>query len=232
MADIVLVIRIQNFSAWSFYLPACASLWVYSFSSTSSFSLTHLLKNVLVGVVNLLNLCTALRIPFTKGGVGLSRVLKFLALPNKGWLWSDPCHKVINKHAVQCHSLLSGHYACNVWRFSIVRNVRNFTTFERLQFEGVLYLSLKWSKIPLWICSLNEFVFVIVHIYVSFCVGQVISLPVLGSNDHFLYFSNTFFMSHGSYLRIKQDQIGLERSAKWSCSVFCKLCTVGEVAWA
>ena len=30
----------------------------------------------------------------------------------------------------------------------------------------------------------------------------------------------------------KQDQIGLERSARWSCSVFCVLCTVGEVAWA
>ena len=105
MADIVLVIWIQNFSAWSFYLPACASLWVYSFSSTSSFWLTHLLKNVLVGVVNLLNLCTALRIPFTKGGVGLSRVLKFLALPNKGWLWSNPCHKVIYKHLQKCCSM-------------------------------------------------------------------------------------------------------------------------------
>ena len=32
--------------------------------------------------------------------------------------------------------------------------------------------------------------------------------------------------------KMKQDQIGLERSARWSCSVFCVLCTVGEVAWA
>ena len=29
----------------------------------------------------------------------------------------------------------------------------------------------------------------------------------------------------------KLDQIVLERSARWSCSMFCVLCTVGEVAW-
>ena len=32
--------------------------------------------------------------------------------------------------------------------------------------------------------------------------------------------------------QFQQDQIGLERSANWSCSMFCVLCTVGEVAWA
>ena len=36
----------------------------------------------------------------------------------------------------------------------------------------------------------------------------------------------------GLVLDLKQDQIGLERSAIWSCSVFCVQCTVGEVAWA
>ena len=30
--------------------------------------------------------------------------------------------------AVQCHSLLSGHYDCNILRFSIVRNVNTFIT--------------------------------------------------------------------------------------------------------
>ena len=30
----------------------------------------------------------------------------------------------------------------------------------------------------------------------------------------------------------KLDKIVLERSARWSCSLFCVLCTVGEVAWA
>ena len=32
---------------------------------------------------------------------------------------------------------MSGHYDCNVLRFSIVRNVNNFTTFLGLPFEGV-----------------------------------------------------------------------------------------------
>ena len=38
--------------------------------------------------------------------------------------------------AVQCHSLLSGHYDCHALRFSIVRNVKNFTNSLGLPFEG------------------------------------------------------------------------------------------------
>ena len=43
-------------------------------------------------------------------------------------------------NAVQCHSLLSGHYDCHALRFSIVRNVNNFPTSPALglPFEGVL----------------------------------------------------------------------------------------------
>ena len=44
--------------------------------------------------------------------------------------------RIVN--AVQCHSLLSGHYDCNVLMFSKVRNVNNFTTSLGLAFEGVL----------------------------------------------------------------------------------------------
>ena len=49
-------------------------------------------------------------------------------------------HKNIARiaYAVQCHSLLSGHYDCNVFRFSIVRYVNNFITSLGLPFEGVL----------------------------------------------------------------------------------------------
>ena len=39
-------------------------------------------------------------------------------------------------NAVQCHSLLSGLYDCNVLMCSIVRNVKNFTTSLGLSFEG------------------------------------------------------------------------------------------------
>ena len=35
-------------------------------------------------------------------------------------------------NAVQCHSLLSGHYHCNVLMLATVRNVNNFTTSLRL----------------------------------------------------------------------------------------------------
>ena len=45
-------------------------------------------------------------------------------------------YQIVN--AVQCHSLLSGHYDCNSLRLSIVRNVNNFTTSLGLAFEGVL----------------------------------------------------------------------------------------------
>ena len=48
-------------------------------------------------------------------------------------------------NAVQCHSLLSGHYDCNVLMFAIVRNVYNFATSLGLSFEGVLLLFLCWS---------------------------------------------------------------------------------------
>ena len=41
-----------------------------------------------------------------------------------------------------------------------------------------------------------------------------------------------FLVTRPHLRKVKQDQIGLERSARWSCSVFCVLCTVGEVAWA
>ena len=44
---------------------------------------------------------------------------------------------------------------------------------------------------------------------------------------------NLFSRGHfTSWWLKKQDQIGLERSANWSCSMFCVLCTVGEVSWA
>ena len=43
-------------------------------------------------------------------------------------------------NAVQCHSLLSGHYDCNVLMFSIVRNVNNFTTSLGLPFVIVSVL--------------------------------------------------------------------------------------------
>ena len=34
------------------------------------------------------------------------------------------------------------------------------------------------------------------------------------------------------YVEKKTDQIVLERSPRWSCSMFCVLCSVGEVSWA
>ena len=40
-------------------------------------------------------------------------------------------------NAVQCHSLLSGLYDCNVLMCSIVRNVKNFTTSLGLSFGYV-----------------------------------------------------------------------------------------------
>ena len=43
-------------------------------------------------------------------------------------------------NAVQCHSLLSGHYDCNVLMFAIVRNVYNFATSLGLSFEGVVFV--------------------------------------------------------------------------------------------
>ena len=41
-------------------------------------------------------------------------------------------------NAVQCQSLLSGHHDCNVFMFSLVRNVNNFIESLELPFAGVL----------------------------------------------------------------------------------------------
>ena len=41
-------------------------------------------------------------------------------------------------NAVQCQPLLSGHYDCNVFMFSLVRNVNNFIESLELPFAGVL----------------------------------------------------------------------------------------------
>ena len=61
-------------------------------------------------------------------------------------------------NAVQCHSLLSGHYDWNVLRFSIVRNVDNFTTNNTANHIGVWHLNAdNFSRIAIWGCSLNVF---------------------------------------------------------------------------
>ena len=55
-----------------------------------------------------------------------------MSLPVTHWLFSkhSHCNLCLNMarsaNAVQCHSLLSGHYDCNVFMFAIVRNVNNF----------------------------------------------------------------------------------------------------------
>ena len=45
-------------------------------------------------------------------------------------------------------------------------------------------------------------------------------------HDYILDFRNGFLVLPGRLKQKKQDQIGLERSARWSCSVFCVLCSV------
>ena len=57
--------------------------------------------------------------------------------------------RIVN--ALQCHSLLSGHYDCHDLRFSIVRNVKKNSTSVRLAFPGVLLMS-SFSKKNLWGC--------------------------------------------------------------------------------
>ena len=47
-------------------------------------------------------------------------------------------------NAVQCHSLLSGHCDCNVFRFSIVRNVKNITNAARI-FDGRKDMKKYWG---------------------------------------------------------------------------------------
>ena len=62
-------------------------------------------------------------------------------------------------NAVQCHSLLSGRYDCNVLRFSIVRNVIVIVFVSVFLFShqsDQMCQRSKVSKTALWRCSISE----------------------------------------------------------------------------
>ena len=127
------------------------------------------------------------------------------------------CPSIAN--AVQCHSLLSGHYDCNVLRFSIVRNVKYHQWLKGLKSLNVFVI---------------VFVFVVVFLLVTSCFlitlikcfkGQKSQRSLFGGSLNvfvivfvfaFLFFSSCFLITHISFAAIYQTLPQVSKSSIFS----------------